>query len=224
MEFKPNPRQVLYLWKLLVSDEGIPLGQVAPATAKERNELEKNELLDVSPKRKTPKGGYAKYVTLSDAGWLWATENMNAEISKSQEASVVLHQVFCKLGDFLKKNEEMALAALLAPMAAATAPPLLEAVEDNEKEKHPENLEDMIRDAYYRLSDGKWNFRVRLYELRQALPNASRSELDAKLLSMQKEKKLVIYKLDDPSEITPEDDQAAIDILGTKKHIVYMEG
>ncbi|MDM8549388.1 hypothetical protein QUF72_04885 [Desulfobacterales bacterium HSG2] len=224
MKFKPNPRQVLYLWKLLVSDEGIPLGQVKPATAAERNELEKNGLIDVSPKTKTPKGGYTKYVTLSEHGWLWASENIDAEISRSQEAAMVLHQVFCKLKGFLKNNENMALARLFAPKILSDINPLEPAEKSNTQERQPENLEDIIREAYYQLSGGKWNFRVRLYDLRQSLASVPRSELDTKLLSMQKEKKLVIYKLDDPSEITPEDDHASIDILGTKKHIVYMEG
>jgi len=209
MDFKPNPRQVLYLWKLLVSDEGIPFGQTRPPLKKaaERNELGKHGLIDISPeKKKTPKGSLAKYVTLSKDGQSWAAENMDAEISKSQEASMVLHQVFCKLKDFLR-NENVALATLL-----------------NLKDKQPENLEDMIRDAYYRASGGKWDSRVRLYELRQSLPSVSRSELDTKLLSMQKENKLVVYTEDDPQEITPEDEAAAIDILGVKKHIVYMKG
>ena len=219
MEFKPNPKQVLYLWKLLVSDEEILSGQIKPmAKASERNELEKNGLIELE-KKKTPKGGFAKYVTLSENGWLWVAKNMDAEIAKSYEASMILHKVLCKLKDFLKVNKNTVLANLFTPKICSDNRP-----SDTVEERETGDIEQMIRDAYYQLAGGKWNFRVRLCDLRLALPSVPRSELDAKLLSMQKEKKLAIYKLDDPSEITPEDDQAAIDILGTKRHIIYMEG
>jgi hypothetical protein len=55
------------------------------------------------------------------------------------------------------------------------------------------------------------------------LADVSREDLDRALLLLQKSGRLVLMHLDDPHERTPEDDQAAIDLLGFKRHILYME-
>ncbi len=39
---------------------------------------------------------------------------------------------------------------------------------------------------------------------------------------MQLEEKLMLYPLDDPCEITPEDEKAAINVMGRKNHIIYI--
>ena len=224
MKFQPNPRQVLYLLKLLVTDGGVPLGQIKPPLAKtaERNELEKNGFIERSTERKkTPKGGAATYVTVSDKGWSWANENLGAEIARSYEAATVLQQFLSQLKNYLDNNE-INLAALFMPrISSETLPPsdtVVEAIQ-------PENMEKLIRETYCQLSGGKWNSRVRLCDLRQALPTFSRPDVDNTLLSMEDEKKLVLYNLDDPQEITAADTAAALEVVpGIERHIIYMKG
>ena len=43
------------------------------------------------------------------------------------------------------------------------------------------------------------------------------------LLEMQVAGRLVLYKLDNPTEITREDEQAALFIAGQPRHLVYLE-
>jgi hypothetical protein len=64
---------------------------------------------------------------------------------------------------------------------------------------------------------------VRLAQLRQRLAAIPRPRLDALLLQLQTEGKLVLYPLDNPQEISPEDRQAALEVAGFERHIVYLQ-
>ncbi len=222
IDFEPNPRQSLYLWKLLAFDEGIQFGLIAPLSkASERKELEKNGLIEVPrEKKKMPTArNPVKYVLLSEAGWAWAGRNMEAEFSKSQESSLILHKLLSKLNNFMGHNKEIALAELFCSPPMTKSPP----AEPKKGDPSGMDIETIIREAYQKQSSGKWNVRVRLAALRKTMPSIPGEELDAALLNMEKAEKLVLYKLDDPREIRPEDDMAAVEVLGLKRHIVYIE-
>ena len=96
MSFKPNNRQALYLWKLLAFDEGVIFGKWRPPLNKaaERNELEKNGLIEIPREKvRTDRGGMARMVRLSEKGWGWAAANMDAGLCKSADASAVLERL-----------------------------------------------------------------------------------------------------------------------------------
>jgi hypothetical protein len=99
-----------------------------------------------------------------------------------------------------------------------TTPPSI-----GEKGKN-KNTEEKVKAAYFHVTGGKPNVRVRLSVLRNILPELNKSDLDRILKKMQLEEKLVLYSLDDPTDIKPEDELTSIDIAGQKRHIVYMEG
>ena len=86
----------------------------------------------------------------------------------------------------------------------------------------PAGLADRIANACMKLSRGRANVRVRLAELRQKLAEVSRHDLDQMLLSMSRANRLSLYRLDNPQEIQPEDDAAAVyTASGEPRHIVY---
>ena len=86
------------------------------------------------------------------------------------------------------------------------------------------DLSQRIREAYCRASAGRWNVRVRLAHLREILPGVPREKLDAAILAQESAGSLVLYPLDDPQEIRPEDEAAAIpNSLGSCRHIMYIE-
>ena len=62
-----------------------------------------------------------------------------------------------------------------------------------------------------------------LRDLRPALRDVPREALDRALLAMQEEGRLLLYHMDNAFERTREDDEAAIDISGAKRHLLYME-
>jgi hypothetical protein len=58
--------------------------------------------------------------------------------------------------------------------------------------------------------------------LRTALEEIERSILDKALLDLQNQGSLVLMHMDDPQERTPADEEAALTIVGQKRHIIYM--
>jgi DNA-binding PadR family transcriptional regulator len=210
MNFSPKPIQTLYIWRLLVSQGEAWLSDIKPQLKPPlRRELKEAGFI-TEEKRSTPKGSKGLYVQLTDQGWAWATDNLEAPLpSRSTAAVPVLHALLTKLKPVLKKHN-IPLIEILAP-----AEPI-KPVGDGEE------LESRVHEAYFRLSGGKANVRVRLAQLRQALPDVARDTLDRLLLKLQRAEKLVLYPLDDPQEISPEDIEAAITLTGFSNHIIYM--
>ena len=210
MDFPPKPIQTLYIWRLLVSQGEAWLSAIKPQLKPLlRKELKEAGFI-TEEKRSTSKRSKGLYVQLTDQGWAWATDNLDVPLpSRSTAAVPVLHALLTKLKPVLKKHN-IPLVEILAP-AEPIKPP------------GDGDLESRVREAYFQLSGGKANVRVRLAQLRQALPDIGRDTLDGLLLKLQRAEKLVLYSLDNPKEISPEDVQAAIILAGFSRHIVYME-
>jgi DNA-binding PadR family transcriptional regulator len=210
MNFSPKPIQTLYIWRLLVSQGEAWLSAIKPQLKPLlRRELKEAGFI-TEEKRSTSKRSKGLYVQLTDQGWAWVSDNLDAPLpSRSTAAVPVLHALLTKLKPVLKKHN-IPLVEILAP-AEPIKPP------------SDGDLESRVREAYFRLSGGKANVRVRLAQLRQALPDIGRDTLDELLLKLQRAEKLVLYSLDNPKEISPEDVQAAIILAGFSRHIVYME-
>lgn len=85
-------------------------------------------------------------------------------------------------------------------------------------------VEARITAAYAVLAEQRSNGRVRLAALRRELADLPRETLDAALQRMLRAGKLVLGRLDNPLEITPEDDAAKLLTgLGDPRHIMHME-
>jgi len=170
----------------------------------ERDQLVKAGVIELLP---VAKPGRGKQAALTERGWAWAQENLDAEVCQSKMAAEVLEAVLKHLKRYMETHN-LALSEIIRP-----APEYPRA-----------DLEKLVQEVYFRLSRGRSNVRIRLSELRNCLQGMSRSELDSTLLRMQRNGVLSLYGLDDPREIGIDDEQAAINIAGFKKHIVYMGG
>lgn len=53
--------------------------------------------------------------------------------------------------------------------------------------------------------------------------DADKAEVGAALIELQKQGKLVLYRLDNPQEITPRIERSAIQVAGNPRHIFYVE-
>lgn len=217
MSWTPEPIQNLYLIKLLAKGGECKMSEIHPPLkpVKKRNELVDNGFLEQE------KRGGTLYIWLSEKGWNYISENPAAEISKRAQTGAVLTEVFLRIAEF-RKRKSIPLAEIFGDM------PILEEPNDDYKAIEAkdsggvEDVERMIRSAYAKISKGEWNVRVRLTDMRKLLSNVPRKVLDENLLKMQEDDKLVLYQLDDPLEIGHEDEDAAIDISGFKRHIIYM--
>ncbi len=209
MSFQPTPKQALVMWSLLIiGDE--------PAVSKVRPELkpaERKPLIDFGL-IELVKRGRSTHIVLTDKAWDWAAGHFEAELSKSNYAAPILQELLKKLGHYLNHHQI----------------PLVEfLVYKNTTIEHSESgaavLSDLgakIREAYLKASGGEYNVRVRLSQLRQLVDDLPQAEVDKVLIKMGLAGKITLMHLDDPQEIRPEDEQAAVNIGGQKNHIVYM--
>lgn len=214
MSYQPTPKQTLFLWYLLAKGGGEFLKNVKMKLdpTKDRKPLVEAGLIEEDKRKESQakKGARAiLHFSLTEKGWEWTASHMDAEISTSQAAAPVLHKILAKLHVFLETHH-ISLADFI------TAPA--------EEEKAPD-VRGRIRDAYGKLAEGKWNTRVRLADLRDALPDIAGEDLDRALLGMEGDGAVVLFPLDNPQEIRPEDERAALrNAAGFPRHVMYMEG
>ncbi|MEW6265728.1 MAG: hypothetical protein AB1641_21865 [Thermodesulfobacteriota bacterium] len=220
MDFKPSPKQALALWGLFFTAQEPMISKWKPAlTAKERREIEAAGLIELV------KRGRAKHVRLTEQAWTWAPAHLDDEISPSRFAAEALAGLLAALKRSLELRK-LNLKEFLVPLAEAEAGPVVEAgIEAGVERPAALDLAERIREAYLQASGGQSNVRVRLFDLVRLLPDVAKPRLDAELLAMQRQQRygLVLWSLDDPWDIGVEDDRAAVDLGGVKRHIVYME-
>ncbi|MFB3786298.1 MAG: hypothetical protein ACE15F_08005 [bacterium] len=222
MSFEPSPLQALLIWKLILTGEEPAVSKVKPKLLpKPRNELKDAQFIDVISR------GRANHIILLDRAWRWAEDNMDIAINtRSPEIKTVLHNVLSLLKYYMQTNnvklsEFVQIASRKKIMAAAnsaipaTSPP---------STPTPADLEQQIRDAYFQASGGEARKQIRLRRLRDNLRDLPRSVLDEALCRMKSDHKIILYPLDDPLEITPADQDAALTIAGRNNHIIILEG
>ncbi len=215
-DFALKPIQVSLLWNLLFTGDEPKLSDLKPGIKPpERNHLRDSGLIEVEKRKgvsKTGRKSNASHVVLTDAAWKWAAENLDTEFSMRANCAPALRGLLVRLKAYVDANG-VPLAELLSP------PPEAVAAQDA-----PAELPERIRAAYTQASGGQSQVRVKLADLRRLLPDVPREALDAGLLGLQESGALSLYPNNDPWDLRPEDRDAAIDILGEKRHIVYMRG
>lgn len=172
------------------------------------------------------------HILPTDKAWEWASGNLGATISKSPYASVALAALLNILQVRLNQTE-MTLAQFVNFARGTDSTSLrvemdrgMDQVELRTAPKEIEpDLSQRVRQAYLAVSGGVSNTRVRLLDMVKHLRDVPKSMLDEHLVAMQRTGQfgLVLWSLDDPRDITSEDDQAAVSVSGIKRHIVYME-
>jgi DNA-binding PadR family transcriptional regulator len=205
MTFEPDPLQVLFLWGLLARGGEGWKSDIKPKLDRRNKYLPLVRAGFIEEEsRKNPDTGKEKgWIRLSDQGWAWAQDHLDADVSQTKTAAPILQGLLARLKPYLKRHD-IPLAEVLGPTPEAA------------------DLPQRIRDAYLRASGGQWNTRVRLADLRAALSDVPQATLDNTLLSLGREQRLALYPLDNPREISDADRSAAINVVGQVFHIVYM--
>jgi hypothetical protein len=203
-----KPIELLFLWRLAVVGGGDWLKEIKPdPKPAARKRLAAVGLIE-QEKRKSPSGrGTPQFISLTDRGWGWLGDHLDADLStKSPAGTMVLHKLLSRLKTFIDQNK-ISLGELVNP---GPPPP-------------PDDIEDCVTKAYYSLSGGQSNVRVRIADLRQLLSSIPRPKLDQALLDMASSEKAVLFRLDNPTEIHPEDRNAVLRTpTGEERHIMYL--
>jgi hypothetical protein len=216
----PNPKQVLVLFRLLFTGQEPTVSQLKPRlTPKERKPLEKAGLIEIRPP------GRGGQVVLTEAGWDWASKNLDVPISDSARANETLIAVLAHLKAFLDARG-IALGEMVragrSPTGATTA-----AREEPRSKTQPNGTTDLValvRAVCLRAANGHTRIRVRLSEVRKELSDVPRTALDETLLAMQQSGDVVFFRLDDPRERLSADERDALNIAGKPHHVLYLNG
>ncbi|AMV40828.1 hypothetical protein VT85_25570 [Planctomyces sp. SH-PL62] len=211
MDLEPKPIEALILWRLAATGgEGWLKDLTKPKLdADKRKRLEAAKLIE-SAMKKPPTGRACLHVALTDKGWGWLGGHLDADLNASTPAGTeVLRLILLRLKGFLERRE-LSIGELLAD---APAPPA------------DGDAAALATAAYYAISGGRPNVRVRLADVRRRLPALSRAALDRALLELQTRGEATLYRLDDPREIGPDDREAVFRTpSGEERHIVYLGG
>ena len=221
MNFEPNPKQALVLLGILF---GRTEAEREPMQSKVKPELkppEREPLIKAGLLEKERRGA-AQHLKATDACWEWASGHLGAPLSSSPAASPILRNLLTQLQVFLNRRG-LVLADVFAPDAEE---PPQRSMDDNGRPEADagDDTPTRIRRAMLDLGKGRSKQRVRLSALRERLGDVPRSQLDASLLEMQAATQLVLYRLDNPADLEPADDDAALLVAGNPRHLVYLEG
>jgi DNA-binding PadR family transcriptional regulator len=213
MNHEIKPLELLFLWRLAVAGGGDWLKDIQPdPESPARKRLQADGVIEQEKRKRSSGGRAALFVSLTDKGWGWLGDHLDADLStRSPAGTAVLHRLLVRLKTFIDQKE-LSLGDLLLPGTAKS--------EDDE-----EDMEDRVSRGYLSLSKGQMNLRVRIADLRHLLDSIPRPKLDQALLDMASSGKASLYRLDNPAEIQAEDrDAVLLTPSGEERHIVYLGG
>jgi hypothetical protein len=228
MSYQPSPREHLILWRLAVAGGGDWNKEIKPdLNAPERKRLLDAGLIEIE-KRKPESGGSSRplFVTLTEQGWGWLSEHVEAKFPNRLNPAATFERLLPRLKEHLDA-QRLSLGEFLNPSrhGGASGPAELRSPAGDGDARAAADLPRQIEAAYDRLSGGQPNVRVRLAELRSALPGVPRRHLDDALLSMATRGQAALYPLENPLEIRPEDREAVLRTpAGDERHIIYLGG
>lgn len=224
-----KPMQAVYFWKLVLEgasdDDGPLLNNFKPKLdATDRMQLQKLGL--ISLKRHENERG--QRIHIPDAAWDRVPEFAFAVPApgRSPVVGVVLAALLTKIGAYLEVHN-LAVARLLKPRRSTPEPTeaalAVAYAGPGQTEPAEDSLEERIRAAYLRVTRGAYQEQIKLARLRAELPGEAADAIDTALLRMQQNDGVVLYQIDDPHRLRPEDEAAALRIAGTRKDLVCIE-
>jgi hypothetical protein len=229
MTFAPNPKQALFLWKMITGETSEirepSLGMARPELKEERKSLITHGFLE------TEKRGRATHLRLTDKAWSWAGQCADIElmISRGPDGTIALQGLLRRLIPYLQ-HEGIPLADLYEDRGGGNARSNVSSGGTRKRSAegptkvNAQSLGDRIRDACIALTAGRPEGDIRLTSLRSRFPDSSRNEVDAALIRMHDAGQIVLYRNDNSAEVTAEDERDALMVGGAPRHVLYLKG
>lgn len=223
-------KQVLALWELVLKGDGKTATQRSVKLDKDEVKgLESAGLVTVESGKRKNDPAYGSKIHVTDAGWAWANhQGLSASLSQSSLAAGLLQVLLTKIDDYLKVHE-LALDQLLRPRRTAGKPGAMASTAGEERSEPspsdvaPATLAARIRAAYLHVTGGDLNQYIRLALVRAELRDEAVEAVDAELRAMQQRGGAVLYPIDDPKRLRPEDDAAALRVSGERRDLLCIE-
>jgi hypothetical protein len=215
---------MLFLWCVVTEPAGTPVKDLPykRLQAKLRKQLEVAGWIKIEKVARTSRSK-VNVASLTERGWYGLEQNLKTPIAKGHATASVLQRLLAGLDRHIAEGR-IALADICDELSAPAGQPLpLDSIEPTAA-LNPAILKRRIYDACRRIAgDGIYNVRIRLSDLRAQLADVPRPDVDRALRELERSKASVLNKLDDPREIRPDDEVAAIKIPGgSRRHVLYL--
>jgi hypothetical protein len=228
MSYQPTTAEHRLLWRL-VAHSGEGFNDALEVDKGPRDSLQRARLIEVE--KRTKQSGKRKvqamYLRLTDAGWAWCNQDMSWHKPRGK-AEQFLNTLLQRLKVLF---ERQVAAASLADFINSSGP-ATSTLPATPKERaaatgtsRDTKLDGRIRAACLELGGGREAVRIRIVDLRKRLADVPSDELTEGLRQLSRSRELTFYPLDDPRQITPDDEAAAIlSSTGVPQHILYYGG
>jgi hypothetical protein len=216
MNYEPTTAEHRLLWTL-VANSGEGFNNDLEADKSPRDSLQRARLIEVEKRQKpsAKRKVQSMYLRLTDAGWAWCNQDMSWQKPRGK-AEKFLNSLLQRLKVLFERQGTVASLADFINNTTAAANSTLET---------ETNLDGRIRAACLELGGGCEAVRIRIADLRKRLANVPKAELTAGIRELSRRRELTLYPLDDPRQVTPEDEAAAIhSSTGVAQHILYYGG
>jgi hypothetical protein len=219
--------QTLVLWALFAKPDGASFQKdIRPEVTKPDREALVKAGLITSEKR----GGSGLWLEVTDKGWAWAAEHLDADLPKRSTAgSAILQAWLGRLKDFMK-----ARGFVLADILGAQ-PSIGILQQQPQKTSHPPLPEppqrapldhaavrERIRNAYLELTGSRFNTRALLKDIRANLNDIDRATLDETLKKMHLEEGTTLSGLNNPQELTEAIRDAGLVFKGEPMYVLWI--
>jgi hypothetical protein len=200
--------QTLILWSLLVQTDGAAFQKdIRPEVKRHDREALVRAGLISAPKR-----GRGYWLEVTDKGWSWAAEHLDADLPKRSIAgSGILQAWLARLKTFMARRD-----LVLADVLGSQTP-----IKPQPRAIDYETLRERIRKAYFEIA-GAFNARVFLSDLRQRLRDIDRAALDEALRRMHLEEGTTLSSLNNPQEITPAIRHGGLSFKGEPMYVLWI--
>lgn len=216
MEFSPSYSQLLYLYALAFSGE-TPSARRPGLDGARRKPLE-----DIGFIRKT-----GEIVELTESGFRYVETHLNMVPDDARRAGLTERAPLVMASTIYNylKAQGLRLADMLVPTSVTRngAPPAADTVESGatvvDSLEAPDKVSDAIREAYLKTT-GASGTRVHLSDLRNQLADWDREEIDNALLTLFRDGRIRLERVEDPATESPSDQEAALMVHDNPRHFV----
>ena len=151
----------------------------------------------------------AYWLCATDRGWRWAEDHLADKLPDRSYAGTFILIAWLKHLQTFMRVSNTALADIIVPRKNTIA-------------SDYNDLRERIRTAYLAVTGGMFNKRALLSDIRKHFPNVDRDTLDNALELMQRDGDATLMQLDNRPDITPADEDAAIQIGEESRHILWI--
>jgi hypothetical protein len=212
------------LWALLAKPGGASFQKyVRPEVKKpDREALVRAGLIISTRIRSKAEGGPGYRLEVTDKGWAWAADHLDADLPKRSPAGSAILQAWLRHLKAFMSARGFVLSDILGaqPSTDASHMPLRETTA--RMHLNYGAVRDLIRKTYLELTGNRFNTRALLKDIRAKLNGIDRATLDETLTRMHLEEGTTLSSLNNPQELTQPVRDAGLVFKGEPMYVLWI--